>query len=662
MTGSSEVTTDLGLSFVRVDPGTFRMGAGPDEADEWAVHRDERPAREVTVSEPFRVAETPVTNAQFEAFDEAHRDRRGARGISTGDDEAAVQVSWHDAVAFCEWLSDETGRPVRLPTEAEWEYACRAGTTTPFHTGETLPESARREQTDDWHPSPVDLTVGETPANDWGLRDVHGVVEEWCRDWYGPYPDEPRTDPVGRADGAAKVTRGGSHNTRLRYLRSANRSGALPGDRNWFVGFRPVVGEPPDTDPLPSAGPNARVRQVDRSGSSGNAGPDDRSDDSFFAGPDRFVREPDDSSVPLFDHNHCPAVTHCGNGDLLAVWFSTDEEGGREMAILGSRRRAGRDRWDPPSEFFAVPDRNLTGSALFRDPDDGRLYHFNGVGAGSHWANLALVVRTSDDDGETWSAPRFADPNHRYRNQVIAGTLKTEDGRLIQPCDAVSSGSGGTAIHVSPDGGTTWRDPGRDRPRPRFRAGESGGTIAGIHAGVVELDDGRLLALGRGDTVDGRMPRSVSDDGGETWTYAPSAFPPVGAGQRLVLTRLGEGPLLYVGFTDESGDAADPAGTSDDRTGMEMRTPAGDIERCYGLFAAVSFDEGESWPVRRLLSPGAPAAEFDGGAWTGEFVADETHAEPAGYLAATQTPDGVVHLLSSALHYRFTLGWLTAGR
>lgn len=649
MTGDDEFTNSIGMRFVRVEPGTFRMGAGPSEDDDWAVHRDERPAHEVTIEEPFYVAETPVTNDQFEEFDRRHRGRRGLRGFSTDDDEAVIDVSWHDAVAFCDWLADEEDRPYRLPTEAEWEFACRAGTRTPFPTGEELPEEYRRHQEQTWQPTPVDLTVGETPPNDWGLHDTNGLVEEWCHDWYGPYPDRARVDPVGRETGTTKVTRGGSHNTGLDYLRSANRSGTLPEDRHWLIGFRPVVRELPDTDPLPAPEPQPWARDVEETTPEW----DDRSEEPFFAGPTRFVREPADDDEPFFGHNHCPAVTWCANGDLLAIWFSTVNEGDREMTILGSRLRAGAEEWEPASEFFNAPDRNVTGSALFHDPDDGRLYHFNGLETDSHWANLALVMRTSDDDGRTWSDPRFVDPNHRFRNQVIAGTIKTEDGSLVQPCDATHWGSGGTAIHVSPDEGTTWRDPGRDRPPVQVEEGATGGSIAGIHAGVVELDDGRLMALGRGDEIGGRMTRSVSDDRGESWTYTESPFPAVNGGQRIVLTRLREGPLLYVGFTDTKGTREDPRG-------MELVAPDGEQRRCYGMFAALSFDEGETWPVRRLLAPDT-GEERDHEDWPWEYMADATHAEFKGYLAATQTPDGVVHLLSSTWHYRFTLGWLTDG-
>ena len=375
----------------------------------------------------------------------------------------------------------------------------------------------------------------------------------------------------------------------------------------------------------------------------------DRPASPLFAEPIPFICEPAaGSGVPFYPHNHCPAITWCANGDLLAVWFSTRDERGREMTILGSRLRAGREAWDPPSEFFKAPDRNMTGSSLFHD-GRGTLFHANGLEAGGYWANLALVVRFSRDNGATWSRPLLADPEHRLRNQVIAGMSLTREGWLIQPCDAVYSGQGGTALHISRDHGCTWEDPGAGTPVPEFRAGGSGGTIAGIHAGVVPLEDGRLLAFGRGDEIDGRMPRSVSADGGRTWQYSAGPFPPISGGQRLVPFRLREGPVLFVSFTDSS--------RKEEPEGMLFPQADGTRLRGYGLFAVLSYDEGETWPVRKLLTDGR-RRRLEGGAWTGGFLMDPAHAEPRGYLAVTQTPDGVIHLVSSRLHYRFDRGWL----
>lgn len=178
------------------------------------------------------------------------------------------------------------------------------------------------------------------------------------------------------------------------------------------------------------------------------------------------------------------------------------------------------------------------------------------------------------------------------------------------------------------------------------------GTIAGIHAKVVELTDGRLLAFGRAASINERMPMSISEDLGKTWTYKASPFPPIGGGQRLVLKRLQEGPLLFVSFT--SGNRSKP-----EANGMTFTDQNGKELTGHGMYAAVSFDDGKTWPVRKLLTPGK--GTFDGGAWTKEFTATPTRAEHAGYLAATQTPDRVIHLISSRLHYRFNLPWLMKG-
>jgi len=636
----------IGATLVRIDPGSYTMGSQTGDRDEYPEHK-------VVLSHAFWISTTPVTNAQYEQFDPEHRRLRGKRGLSAGDDEAVVYVSWHDTVAFCQWLTEEEGQPYRLPTEAEWEYACRAGTTSPYWTGENLPGVYHRAQEFGWDPQPADLTVGQTPPNPWGLYDVHGLVEEWCLDWYGPYVAAEQVDPVGYADGTFKVTRGGSHNTNLGFLRSANRLGALPEDKHWLIGFRIVQAGMPSDFGLTERPIHRWQRDVSQETFEWQTGETDR--EPFFLDPLPFVHPPTEPAEPFYPHNHCPTITWCDNGDLLACWFSTVTERGREMTILASRLRAGKTEWDASSEFLKAPDRNMTGSSLFHD-GKGKLYHLNGLEAGAGWANLALILRTSTDNGATWSRPRLVDPEHQLRNQVIDGTRMADDGMLIQPCDAVHGGNGGTAIHISRDGGETWSDPGAGTPMPDFRAGGQGGTIAGIHAGVVVLTDGRLLALGRGDSIrgqvgdghdmDDRMPMSTSTDMGRSWTYRASPFPPISGGQRLVLMRLNEGPILFVSFT----------GPVQQDEGMLFETASGEAYRGYGLYAALSYDEGESWPVRKLLAP--PPGEYGTQGHTRSFHADATHAEPRGYLAATQTPDKTIHLISSGLHYRSNLQWL----
>jgi len=628
----------IGMEFVRVEPGDFSMGQ--EQGGDW----DERPVHKVTISRPFYMAVTEVTNAQYEQFDPEHRKLRGKLGFSKDDDEAVVFVSWHEAAKFCKWLSKKEGKSYRLPTEAEWEYACRAGTTTNYHTGDKLPDVFHKNQKQTRNPEPVSLKVATTPANAWGLYDMHGNVEEWCYDWYGTYERSDQSDPVGRADGDFKVTRGGSHSTDLPYLRSANRLGTLPEDKSWLIGFRVVLGELPKTEPMPVSAPPLNQRDV-RQDIPADLGKGPDAEKPYFKGPIEYVKISPGSKGPMYsEHNHDPALADCPNGDLLAIWYSCRTEAGRELAIVASRLRYGSDQWEPASLFWDGPDRNDHAPALFFDGQK-TLYHFNGLSAAATWGNLALVMRISTDSSATWSKARLIDPEHGLRHQPIASVFQTREGFIILPCDAGTGGSGGTAIHISRDAGKTWIDPGAGRPVPKFAQGASGAWIAGIHAGVVQLKDGSLMALGRGNDINGRMPMSISQDMGENWTYHASEFPPIGGGQRLVLRRLREGPILLVSFADS-------------KNGLVIPDAAGKNRRVYGMFAALSFDEGKTWPIKKLLTAGGPAREIDGGGNTGKFIMDDNHAEPKGYLAATQTPNGLIHLISSKQHYVFNLAWL----
>lgn len=635
----------LGMELVAIEPGSYVRGSTNGR-------HDERPEHQVTITSPFRIGVTPVTNEQYEQFDPSHRQYRGRHGISRRDQEAVVYVSWQEASEFCKWLSKKENRHYRLPTEAEWEYAARAGTQTDFFTGEVLPEEFKREQKEHWQPVAVDLQVGRTPANNWGLRDVHGLVEEWCADWYGPYPHTAIIDPVGPASGDFRITRGGSHSTDVRYLRSGARAGTLPDDRHWLIGFRVVLGELPSTEPDPQPQPAPRWAQ-EVSQARHVWQPSGDTPQPYFEGPIEFVKIPANSHGPLYsEHNHCPAITACPNGDLLAVWYSTPSEPARELGLAASRLRKGATEWELAEPFWNAPGRNDHGEALWWD-GDSTIYHFNGLGAAGTWGNLALVLRTSTDNGATWSKAQILNSDHGLRNMPIPNVVRTQEGKLILTCDAVTGGTGGSAVHISGDQGKTWTDPGRGKPTPTFGPGETGHWIAGIHASLVERGDGSLLALGRGNDIDGQMPRSLSHDGGNTWAYSPSGLPPISGGQRLTLLRLQEGPLLLFSFTD-------PINTLKDgkANGMVFKDHAGEDFVGYGLYAALSLDDGETWPIRKLLTDGRPEQTFDGGGWTRSFVMDPTHAEPGGYLDATQTPDGTIHLLTSKLHYRVNLSWI----
>ena len=323
----------------------------------------------------------------------------------------------------------------------------------------------------------------------------------------------------------------------------------------------------------------------------------------LFHAPIPFVIPPaEGANEPFFLHNHQPSIAWVDNGDLLAIWFSTMDERGVELTVLASRLRAGNAEWDASSEFFKAQNRNMSGSSLFND-GRGVLYHFNGIGAAGirrdQSKNQALILRVSTDNGRSWSVPLAIDPEYRNDHQVISGTLVTRHGVMIQPCDvAQMKGSNQSTIYISRDRGITWFNPGRGRVGSgSANHPMSGSLIAGIHAGVVELNDGRLMALSRRHEIEERMPVSISRDTGETWTYAPSPFPPIGGGQRCVFMRLREGPLLLVSFTDKR--------KADEKTGLSFQDNDGKEFTGYGLFAALSFDEGDSWPIKKLITPGS---------------------------------------------------------
>ncbi len=584
------------LPFATVEAGQMVMG----EDDQGGF--DEKPAHTIRISRSFEITSRVITNSEYEQFDPPHRNWRGVTGISKEDDDPAVYVSWNDAVAFCRWLGEKDGVPYRLPSEAEWEFARRSQPKLFRHDG--------------------------------------AIVENWCLDGYGPYMAAAVTDPTGYADSQIKVVRGGPFKSTDHLPHTTNRLGGVPGDRNRVVGIRVVRGHLPESSTkkvVPTRRWQRDVVQARHEWKSPVA-----ADEPWFAEPLSFTKIPAGlDGGPLFTkHNHCPGIAWCQNGDLLAVWYTTIEEWGREHAIAASRLRQGRDIWDEADLFWDVPDRNDHTPTIWSD-GRGRLYHFNGMSTAIGWHDLALLMRESDDNGATWTKPRIINPKHGFGNMPISSVFRGADDAICVPCDAVPHANGGSILHISKDDGKSWLVPSRSKPAPKFLAGKSGARMAGIHAAVDQWTDGSLVALGRGDAISDLMPLSISRDGGVTWTYSASPFPPIAGGQRAVLRRLREDVLMLVSFTNGSTFTSD--------TDAEFKG--------QGMFAALSEDGGSTWPIRKLLTDGKRRT-LDGHAHTDRFTMDATHAEPKGYLAATQTPDGIIHLISSGIHYRFNLPWL----
>ena len=215
------------------------MGSSDDDAE----REEEEELYEVTLSD-FKMSKYEITFEQYDAFCEAtNREKPSDNGWGHGK-MPVINVSWDDAVAFTEWLG------CRLPTEAEWEYACKAGTETPFSTGKTI--TIKQANFDGNYPYgdvPEEEGVGKTlpvgsyPPNAWGLYDMHGNVGEHCFDLHDNYPTEPVTNPKGSDDGNSRIRRGCGWDEEAKRCRSAIRFSNNPTEKYDYLGFRVVFGK-----------------------------------------------------------------------------------------------------------------------------------------------------------------------------------------------------------------------------------------------------------------------------------------------------------------------------------------------------------------------------------------------------------------------------------
>jgi len=228
MLGDPQVNR-LGMVLVPVPAGQFWLGSPALETG----HQEDETRHLVQITKPFYFSAHEVTQKQYESvmgYNPTH---------SKDADKPVENVSWNEAVDFCDKLSKQEGHQYRLPTEAEWEYACRAGTTTAYSFG----EDASRLDRYAWYSGNSDYTThtgGEKLPNPWGLYDMHGNVWEWCQDRYEDYPSGAVTDPTGPASGIYRLLRGGSFVVRTSYVRSALRFNDQPVNRTSFLGFRPA--------------------------------------------------------------------------------------------------------------------------------------------------------------------------------------------------------------------------------------------------------------------------------------------------------------------------------------------------------------------------------------------------------------------------------------
>ena len=237
------------LRMMQIPAGTFLMGSPDNE-----LERMDRESPQHRVSVPsFFMAKYPITQAQWRVVADMPQVNRQLKPYPSNfkrENRPVEKVSWHDAIEFCDRLTAHTKRQYRLPSEAEWEYACRAGTTTPFHFGETIsPELANYDSSVAYADGATGKKRGETTpvdyfkiANAWGLCDMHGNVFEWCQDyWHVNYEGAPEDGSSWMTDYSENhrhIVRGGSWNADPRNCRSAYRSLYLPDDRVGSLGFR----------------------------------------------------------------------------------------------------------------------------------------------------------------------------------------------------------------------------------------------------------------------------------------------------------------------------------------------------------------------------------------------------------------------------------------
>ena len=275
----NEITNSIGMKLVHIPPGKFQMGSPESELG----REKEEVQHEAELTKGFYLSAHEVTVGQFKEFvnatkhqTEAEKDGKGSwgpdavgkfvmdakftwknPGFEQTDDHPVVNVSWNDAKAFCKWLSEKEKKTYRLPTEAEWEFACRAGTTTAFAHGDdpeglsaagNVADASARAKFPGWtlgikakDGHTFTAPVGQFKKNAFGLHDMHGNVWEWCADWYDQngFTKDRQRDPTGPATGSARVQRGGGWSSAPHRARSASRVGRDPSAyRGCYLGFR----------------------------------------------------------------------------------------------------------------------------------------------------------------------------------------------------------------------------------------------------------------------------------------------------------------------------------------------------------------------------------------------------------------------------------------
>ncbi len=660
-------TNSVGQEFVLIPAGSFSMGETniiPDgclkdieylkkgDFDEHTVHK-------VKITESFYISTREVLITEFREFRPEYQGVAAYSPYATG-------ISWDEAQAYCKWLSEKEGKPYRLPTEAEWEYACRAGTNTLFWSGDQPPDSGA--------------------LNFWGLANLHNHISEWCYDWYGMYPQRELKDPVGVASGHTKVVRGaGLDKQTPYYLRSANRASIAPNfppmppekmqamikesatkaapdaatkgapegfksrmayqnffrdaennQGNHHIGFRIVQAPLPDTKPLEPEIPFVQQGVKQTTAKVAGHGPDSskphfRKRYLLPTPPENIITPFESGDVANIDaievagfdhgilsHNHSAALEATPNGDVLLISYTSVSELTPDVAMLAARLRFGSDQWDFPSLFIDFADVDDHAPMLWKE--NNTVWFF--WGANKLDSGFPFQWMTTTDNGATWSNvrfPVFETPVGGHSAQPINSALRDSAGTLYVASDAIGPQS---VLWKSTNNGETWID-------PRGRTG-------GRHTSFALLKNGDILGMGgKSSELGGYMPKSISSDGGVTWRIEKTPFTPLGSNQRPTLLRLQSGRLFFAGdFQRKDG----------------YRPPT---VKEHGAYIALSEDDGETWHIKKL--PGAQQHE-------NPERAKSLGGETIGYSVARQAPNGVIHLITSmnnpCLHFEMNEAWI----
>jgi sialidase-1 len=514
----------------------------------------------VKLTRAFALGKCEVTKAQWRAV-MGTSPWSGKKNVQEADDSPAVYVSWDDAQAFIAKLNQLTGRTFRLPTEAEWEYACRAGTRTRFYWGDD-PGYSEIVQYAWWRGTALITdqkfarSVGLKRPNAWGLCDMSGNVYEWCHDWYGPYAAGQVADPTGPESGSRRVVRGGSWIDIGGCCRSARRGRDAPSSAFEDLGFRLA-----ESAPVPATMVEGAPEQTDVF-VSGTEGVNTYRIPSMIVAPD--------GSLLVFCEARKESIADASPTDMV-LRRSTD--GGRtwlpmQVLVHGT----GKDAIMNPCPVIDRTDNKIL------------LFCINAhIVRENHHKHLLL---TSADNGQTWSAPVDVAPHiERYDDTFVSGPgvgIQTKTGRLVIPgywgeFDEDTKTGYYSGVLVSDDHGATWKFGGRV-------------TECSDESQVVELRDGTLILNMRGDMGKSCRGVATSEDGGETWS-------PVFWDRQLNECPC-QASILRYGLAEQDGKDrllfANP-----DNSGEKF----GVVERTR-MTVRLSEDEGKTWPIKKLIHAG----------------------------------------------------------